>query len=142
MYVKKIPQKDIWEKIKVGDVAFFKTTISKNKVMDFISLSGDKNLLHRDKKFAKSKDFLEPVVHGMLLAAFFSTLVGKFFKNHNLYLSQNINFKKPVFIGETVTVRGKIKNKINSVYLLEIETVIINQNNEEVVNGIAKVKYI
>ena len=142
MLEKKYPIKYIWGKIKIGDVVSFKTIISKDKVMDFISLSGDKNLLHRDKKFAKSKGFLKPIAHGMLLTAFFSTLVDKFFKNHNLYLSQSVNFKKPVFIGETVTVKGKIKNKVESVYLLEIETVIINKNNEEVVNGIAKVRYI
>lgn len=143
MYVsKKMFNEDIWEKIKIGDTVSFKTIISKDKVMDFISLSGDKNLLHYDGKFAKGKGFLGSIAHGMLLAAFFSTLVNKFFKNHNLYLSQSLKFKHPVFIGETIIVRGKIKTKIESAYLLEIETVIINQSNNEVVSGVARVKYI
>ena len=135
--------KDIWKKIKIGDAASFKIIIGKDKVADFISLSGDKNSMHFDKKIAKERGFKKPISHGMLLASYFSNLVGKhFLKDHNLYLSQDINFIKPVFIGETIIVKGKVKSKIESLRILEIETAIINKKGEEVVKGVAKVKYI
>lgn len=140
---RKIKEENTWLKIGIGDVAFLKTTISREKVKRFINLSGDNNPLHFDEKIAQKLGFEKPISHGMLLASYFSTLVGKYFlKKHNLYLSQNINFIKPVFVGETVIVRGRVKNKIKSLRILEIETVIINKKREEVVKGIAKVKYI
>ncbi|MEK6896939.1 MAG: MaoC family dehydratase [Nanoarchaeota archaeon] len=143
MNVKGKTNKDIWQKIKIGDSASFKTIIRKDKVADFVSLSGDKNPLHSDKKIAKIRGFEKPISHGMLLASYFSTLVGMhFLKDHNLYLSQIINFMKPVFVGETIIVKGKIINKMESLRILEVETVIINKKGEEVVKGIASVKYI
>ncbi|MEK6832966.1 MAG: MaoC/PaaZ C-terminal domain-containing protein, partial [Nanoarchaeota archaeon] len=108
-------KKDIWKDIKIGDAVSFKIVIDEKKVSDFISLSGDKNPLHSDKKVAKIRGFEEPISHGMLLASYFSTLVGMhFLKDHNLYLSQIINFIKPVSVGEIIIVKGKVINKIES----------------------------
>ena len=134
---------NIWEKIKIGDIASFKVFVGRDKVTDFVSLSGDKNPIHFDEEVAKKRGLRGPISHGMLLALYFSTLVGEYFlKDHNLYLSQDINFIKSVFIGETITVKGRVINKIESLHILEIGTVIVNKNGEEVVRGSARVKYI
>ncbi len=139
----KTKEEDIWPSLNIGDVAFFKTKISQDKINKFVILSGDKNPLHFDKKVARELGFKKPIAHGMLLALYFSTLVGEhFLKDHNLYLSQNINFVKPVLIGETVVIRGRVKNKIKSLRILEIETVVINSEGDEVVKGMARVQYI
>ncbi|MBU1036477.1 MaoC family dehydratase [Patescibacteria group bacterium] len=133
---------NLWQKIKIGDTVSFEVEINQNKVKDFVSLSGDTNLLHLNHEFAVKKGFSDQVAQGMLLASYFSRLVNEFLPDHNLYLSQSLNFKKPVLIAETVIVKGKIINKIESTQMLEIETTIINQHNEEAVKGLAKVKYI
>lgn len=139
----KMSDKDVWGKIKIGDAVSFKTIISRDRVVDFVSLSGDRNPLHSDRKVAQKRGFKKPISHGMLLASYFSVLVGEYFlKDHNLYLSQNIDFIKPVFIGETITVRGKISSKMESLRILEIETVILNKKGGKVVKGTARVKYI
>lgn len=136
-------KKDIWKDIKTGDVVSFKVVIDEKKVADFAFLSGDKNPLHFDKKVAKERGLGKPISHGMLLAAYFSTLVGCYFlKDHNLYLAQNIDFIRPVFVGEAVIVKGEVKNKIESLRILEIKTVIVNTEGKNVVKGSAKVKYI
>lgn len=138
-----MPNEDIWEKIKVGDTISFKIVIDEKKVSDFGSLSGDKNPLHFDKKVARERGLEKPISHGMFLASYFSTLVGGYFlKDHNLYLSQSVDFIRPVFVGETIIVKGKVKNKIESLRVLEIEMAIINKKGERVVKGTARVKYI
>ena len=143
MIAKGMLRRDIWNRIRVGDTALFKVVIDGKKVSDFVSLSGDANPLHFKEKIARERGFKSPISHGMLLASFFSTLVGRYFlKDHNLYLSQNIDFVSPVFVGETVVVKGKVKGKIDSLRILELETVIVNEKGKKVVKGLAKVKYI
>lgn len=134
---------DNWNSVKVGDLISFTKTINQSMVDSFVSLTGDNNPLHQNYDFAQSKGFPGLVVHGMLLGAFFSTLVGKhFLRDDNFYLSQTLDFKKAVFVGETITVSGIVKHKIESVRVLEIDTVIKNANNEDVVTGQARVKFL
>lgn len=129
-----------WEQIKVGDEAQFEVTLTPELVAQFVAITGDDNRLHTDDSFAREKGFADRVVHGMLLASFFSRLVGKhFLGDDNLYLSQEVNFKKPVLVGETVVVKGIVKEKIESAKMLVIVTT-IELNGELVVVGEAKVK--
>lgn len=137
------PMNARWKNISIGDSESFDVLIDEEKVSQFIRLSGDDNPLHTDISFAEKKGYKKPIVHGMLLASFFSKLVGKYFLcDDNLYLSQSLNFKKPVLIGETVTISGIIRSKSESLKILEIATIVTNNKNEEVVTGLAKVKYI
>lgn len=139
MSVKQGPAHAGWEQIKVGDEAQFEVTLTPELVAQFAAITGDDNRLHMDEDFARSKGFGGRVVHGLLLASFFSRLVGKhFLGDDNLYLSQEVNFKKPVMVGETVVVRGIVKEKIESAKMLIIITT-IELNGETVVVGEAKV---
>jgi len=134
---------NIFSELNIGDQAGFEVTITQKQVDDFIALIGDDNLLHTSEEHARKKGFKKTIVHGMLLASYFSKLVGKYFlKDDNLYLTQDLQFKNPVYVGEAITIKGEIITKSNSMKLLEIKTTIINQDNEESVRGIAKVKLI
>jgi len=110
-----------WEDIKVGDTASFSRTITENDVNDFAKLSGDYNPLHMDENYAKTTQFGKRVVHGMFLGALISQLLGmKLIGKRCLYLSQDLQFKKPAFIGDTVKVIGEVKNKSESTHILDI----------------------
>ena len=126
--------------LKQGDVYSFKKKISKQNVMDFARLSGDFNPLHVDPNFGKKSIFKNNVVHGMLAASFFSTLVGMHCPGEkSLYMSQTLNFRLPLYYGDTVTVRGTITNKNDSVKIITLKTEIL-KNDKIVVDGEAKVK--
>ena len=106
--------KNKYEDIKIADVYSFVRTISKFDVLRFASLSGDFNPLHVDEKFGKKSKFGTNVVHGMLTASLFSTLIGMYCPGKNsLYLGQTLEFKAPLFYGDTVEVKGTILNKVD-----------------------------
>ncbi|NUN11960.1 MaoC family dehydratase, partial [Candidatus Micrarchaeota archaeon] len=83
----------------------FKKTITAKDVDSFAEVSGDYNDLHVSDAFAAQTRFKERVVHGMLLASYFSQLVGMHLQtNKVLYLNQSLNFKNPVFIDDEIEV--------------------------------------
>jgi 3-hydroxybutyryl-CoA dehydratase len=131
-----------FEDLEVGKIFEFLRTISTEDVDNFSKLTGDFNSLHNDQEYAETTEFKGRIAHGMLVGSLFSTLFGMVCPGkRNLYLSQNLNFRKPVPLNSTVIVRGKIKNKIESLKILVVETEIL-LNNEVVVNGEAKIKVI
>ena len=126
--------------IKIGGVFEFKRTLSMKDIDDYAKLTQDFNPLHCDEKYASNTQFKGRIVHGMLAGSLFSTLVGMVCPGKkNLYLSQSLNFKKPIYPNSELIVRGTVKDKINSIKVIVINTEII-VNDSVVVNGEAKVK--
>tara|TARA_Y100000310_G_C20480522_1_gene714449 strand:- start:14 stop:433 length:420 start_codon:yes stop_codon:yes gene_type:complete len=129
-----------YDEIDVGKVFEFKRKISTEDVDSFSKLTKDFNPLHNDHEYAKNTEFNDRIVHGMLAGSLFSTLLGMVCPGKkNLYLSQNLNFRKPIYLDSEVLVRGKIKNKIDSIRVLVIETQIM-VGDSVIIEGEAKVK--
>jgi 3-hydroxybutyryl-CoA dehydratase len=82
-------------------------TFSHEEVVQFAILSGDNNPIHTDKAFAEKSIFKGTIVHGILLSSLFSTLFGRTVAGA-VYVSQNLNFKRPVPVGAEVTARMEI----------------------------------
>ena len=129
-----------FNEIKIGLEHHFEISIDEKLEGDFAKISGDFNPLHMDEQYAKKTKFGKRVCHGMLLASFFSRLVGMYLPGKNaLYFSQNLNFIGPCFIGDIVIVKGKIINKSESTKMIKIETTIKNNTGKLLVEGIAQV---
>ena len=84
--------------------------------MLFAGVTGDTNPVHLDQEFAESTMFKGRIAHGMLSAGFVSTVFGTKLPGPGaIYLSQTLNFKAPVRIGDRVTavctVREVIREK-------------------------------
>jgi acyl dehydratase len=93
-----------------------------------------------DEQYAKKTKFGKRVCHGMLLASFFSKLVGMYLPGKNaLYFSQNLNFVGPCFIGDKIIVKGEIIDKSESTKMIKIKTTIKNIEGKLLVEGIAQV---
>lgn len=108
-------------------------------VNEFAKISGDFNPLHMDEQYAKSTKFERRVCHGMLLASFFSKMVGMYLPGKNaLYFSQTLNFRLPCFINDDVIVEGEVLEKSLASRILTLKTV-INKDGKCLVDGIAKV---
>ncbi len=111
----------------------FEVTVTEDMMDKFLSISGDINPLHMDENYAKEKGFKDRVVYGLLSSSFYSTLAGVYLPGKFCILQgADIQFSSPVFIGDTLTISGKV-TYINEAYKqLEIKAVIRNQDNKRV----------
>lgn len=92
------------EDITIGQQALVAKTITEADVLLFAAVSGDTNPLHMNHEFAEQTRFKQRIVHGMLTTSLWSTLVGTQLPGPGCaYMGQEINFLKPVHIGDTVT---------------------------------------
>ena len=129
-----------FENIFVGQKANFFKKIDSALVNDFAKISGDFNPLHMSDEYASSTNFGKRVCHGMLLASFFSQLIGMHLPGKNsLYFSQTLNFRNPCFIDDNITIEGEIIEKKSNVKLITLKTTIHNQDGKCLIDGIAKV---
>jgi 3-hydroxybutyryl-CoA dehydratase len=129
-----------YDSIQAGDEAGFSRVIDAAAVGAFAALTGDYNPLHMDDEYAAETQFGGRVAHGMLVASYFSTLVGMYLPGRRaLFLSQDAHFAKPVRVGERITFHGRVRRKIDSLRMLDIETTARNDAGEEVVRGRAQV---
>jgi len=136
-----IPRDLSIDDIKVGDSASFERSFSEEDVNGFARLSGDLNPLHTDEAYAKTTKFKHRIIHGMLVGSLCSALVGMHIPGKRcLYLSQSLDFRKPVLIGDKLTVNGIIRSKSVSARMIEIEITVKKGSGEAVLNGIAKVQ--
>jgi acyl dehydratase len=93
-----------------------------------------------DETYAAQTRFKGRVVHGMLTASFLSTIIGTLLPGPGaLYLSQELNFKKPVMINDIISAQVTVLQKITATRMLVLETTIANQHSQIVIVGKAKV---
>jgi len=119
--------------IEIGLEESFKVKIDASKMDKFLDISNDINPLHVDSNYAKKKGFPGRVVYGLLTSSFYSTLVGVYLPGkHCILQGIDIQFSKPVYIGDALKISGKV-SYINEAYKqIEIRAFITNQNNEKV----------
>lgn len=135
-----LPSKYKFEEIAVGMKKKFVEMIDETRLESFATVSGDRNPLHMDKEYATKTKFKKRVCHGMLLASFFSKLVGMYLPGKNaLYFSQTLNFQTPCYVGDNVIVEGEVIDKSDSTRIITIKTSIHNQSGICLVDGTAKV---
>jgi 3-hydroxybutyryl-CoA dehydratase len=105
-----------WMDLKLGQVSTFESGITEGMVDSFCDLSGDVNPLHRDGAFARDRGFQGVVVHGMLLAALYSRLVGVYLPGMNCLLHEiKVTFSSPAYPGDGLRVSGEVTH-LNSAH--------------------------
>ena len=134
------PSEYSFDEIEIGMQKSFKVDISEDMLDDFTKLSGDDNPLHTNEEYASSTSFKKRVCSGMFLSSFFSRLVGMYLPGkHALHISQSLNFVNPCFIGETITVEGKVIDKSSATKIIKLETTITNESGKRIIDGKAQV---
>lgn len=126
--------------LKVGDEASMTKTITAKEINAFADLVGDHNPIHVDPEFAANTPFKKCIAHGMLGTSLVSTVLAtKLPGPGTIYLSQNVQFKKPVFVDDTITVSVKVKEIREDKPIVTLESTAVNQRGEIVINGEAVV---
>ncbi|UPF05442.1 MaoC family dehydratase [Pseudomonas mosselii] len=91
------------EKITVGMSASYSQTITDADIKSYAGLSGDHNPVHVNAEYAAESRFGKRIAHGLMSAGFFSAIFGTRIPGPGcVYVSQNLNFLRPVYIDDTV----------------------------------------
>ena len=94
------------EDLAPGMTALYAKTVTDADIVLFAGISGDVNPVHLNQEFADRTMFRGRIAHGMLTASFISTVIGTKLPGPGcIYVSQNLKFKAPVRIGDTVNAR-------------------------------------
>jgi len=120
---------------KVGDTAEMSKTVTEEDIDLFAEVTGDRNPVHVSREFAEKTRFGERIAHGMLSAGLISAVIGMKLPGPGcLYLSQTLNFRGPVKIGDEITARVEVAEVISE-KRLRLKTECFNQRSETVIDG-------
>lgn len=128
-----------YDEIQIGDQASIKRKLSEKDVRLFAAISGDANPAHLDTEFARSFMFREVIGHGMWGGSLISTVLGTQLPGPGtIYVSQDLNFIKPVKLGDEINVRVTVRDKGEKHHVI-LECECENQDGEAVIAGSAVV---
>ena len=126
--------------LAVGLKESFEVTIDESIMDKFLDISNDTNPLHIDSQYAVSKGFRAKVVYGLLTSSYYSTLVGVHIPGKYCILQGiDIQFSRPVYIGDTLRVSGEVVYINNAYKQIEIKAFITNQESLKVSKATIKV---
>ena len=94
-----------FEDLSVGMTETLEKTVSASDVVGFAQLTGDRNPIHLSEHFAARTTFKKRIAHGLYTASLISAVLGTRLPGPGaIYISQTLNFRAPVKIGDTVVV--------------------------------------
>ena len=126
--------------LEVGDSSEFSKTISEADVYLYAGISGDLNPAHINEVYAQGTFFKNRIAHGMLTAGFISAVIGMQLPGPGtIYMGQSLEFLAPVRIGDTVTARVEVLEKIDEKKRVRLRTTCINQDGTKLISGEALV---
>jgi 3-hydroxybutyryl-CoA dehydratase len=92
-----------FEDLSIGMAETYAKEVHATDVVGFAEISGDRNPIHLSEHFAAKTPFGGRIAHGLYTASLISAVIGTRLPGPGaIYLSQTLNFKAPVKIGDTV----------------------------------------
>lgn len=128
-----------YAELQVGDSATYTRTLTEEELILYAAASGDLNPMQLNPDQAAKSIFRERIAHGMWSGALISAALATVMPGPGtIYLEQALNFKLPVRLDDTLTVKLTVseKQRQNRVMIL---CEVFNQENSLVVSGDAKV---
>jgi acyl dehydratase len=124
-----------------GATASLTTTITEEDVLRFAEATGDQNPVHLDREVAAASIFGRRVAHGMLSASLISAVLGTQLPGPGtVYISQDIRFRRPVYLGDTVTASVTVTSVDVERHQCVLATSVHNESGEIVLDGEARVR--
>ncbi|MBI1399056.1 MaoC family dehydratase [Hyphomonas sp.] len=101
-----------YEDLQIGQSHETVHTITENDIQRFAEVSGDFNPLHMSDEFAATTIFGKRIAHGALTASYISGILGNNLPGPGaIFVGLSMRFKRPVHIGDVVTVRAEVAEK-------------------------------
>jgi len=129
-----------FEDMSVGMEETLSKTVASSDVVGFAQLTGDRNPIHLSEHFAAKTTFGRRIAHGLYTASLISAVLGTRLPGPGaIYISQTLNFRAPVRIGDTVDVTVTVAELIPDRQRARL-TCICRVAEEVVLDGEALVK--
>lgn len=129
-----------YDELYIGQKESITKTITQGDLHVFAGLVNDYSPIHLNKEFGAASPFKQNIAHGFISGSLFSTLVGCQLPGAGaLYVSQTLNFKAPVYVGDTITASLEVIEK-GQKGSFTMKATAVNQNGVVVVEGVAVAK--
>lgn len=126
--------------LEIGITAQRTQVITDEAIRAFARASGDTNPVHLDDAYAATTPFGRRIAHGMLSAGIISAVLGNDLPGPGtIYLGQELKFKAPVYVGDTLTATVELVRFREDKRIATFRTTCTNQNGVVVVEGEAVV---
>jgi 3-hydroxybutyryl-CoA dehydratase len=124
------------DQLNIGDKASLTKQITESDVLRFAEVTGDRNPIHLDPEYASQTRFKERIAHGMLTASLISAAIGTRLPGPgNIYVSQSLEFKAPVKLGDVIQAEVELIEKIPEKNRVRLKTTCRNQDGTVVIDG-------
>ena len=128
-----------FDEMTEGRTEQFTVTVTPEMMEHFYAITGDCSPIHMDAEYAAGRGYPGRVVYGMLGASMVSTLAGVYLPGEHCLLHQvDSKFAKPIFIGDTLTVSGKVTERSEAFREVTVKFTITNQDGKKVTRGTYK----
>ncbi len=132
-----------FEDLSVGMEEHFEVELTQERMERFCEITGDVNPLHRDGDFAKGMGFDNRVAYGMLTASFLSTLAGVYLPGERSLIHRvEAEFPRPVYIGDRLTVCGRVQELNEAFRVFTMKVTVTNQRGEKVCRGKMRIGFL
>lgn len=122
--------------LQVGDKASRLRTFTDVDVQQFADLTGDHNPVHLDAEFAAGTQFKAQIVHGMLVGSLFTGILGEDLPGPgSIYMTQNLSFKAPVYLGQEVMASVEVMTIREGKGIVSLDTYVTDQDGKVLVKG-------
>lgn len=129
-------------KLFEGQSAQLSKSFSSDEVLAFSEISLDKNDIHINEEYAKNSLFKKRIVHGFLSGSLISAVIGTLLPGKGaIYLHQDMDFKKPVYLNEVITAKVTVERIIEEKCIYYLKTQCFNNYGEIKIDGNAIIKY-
>ena len=128
-----------YEDLVIGQAHETVHEITADDIQRFAEVSGDFNPLHMSDEYAATTMFEKRIAHGALTASYISGILGNNLPGPGaIFVGLNMRFRRPVYIGDTVTARATVAEKIDrgNRIVLKIECIV---DGKRVITGDAEV---
>ena len=94
-----------FEDLSLGMTETLTKKVASSDVVGFAEVTGDRNPIHLSEHFAAKTPFRTRIAQGLYTASLISAVLGTRLPGPGaVYISQTLNFRAPVKIGDTVAV--------------------------------------
>lgn len=119
-----------------GDAFIHSFAVSHSVYSGFVATFNDRNPYHVDDEAARAKGFAGRIMHGNILCGFLSYFVGEQLPVKSVVIqAQEIQFHRPVYLNDVVTLHADVADFFESVMTAEIRFRFENQHGVKVAKG-------
>lgn len=129
------------QEMNIGDSASFTKSVTDYDVYSMAGITGDFNPAHINTIYASDTPFKERIAHGVLSVSLISGVLGTQLPGAGvIFISQVCDFKRPVYVGDTITATVEVVRKDESRNRVWLRTYCTNQHGDLVLDGEAEMR--